>query len=97
METWSLEQTMTPVNQVATSPDTTGLSVRIWIARAAGGLAAAGGFKYGYSFGDQLGGLLLGIAMGLNAALFCLFMANGFTGFLARHASPTSEKSSHAP
>jgi hypothetical protein len=48
-----------------------------WILYAAAGLV---GLKYGYDFGDQISGNLLGIVLGLNSAAFGIFFTQAFIG-----------------
>ncbi len=58
------------------------------------------GFKYGFDFGAEVSGVLLGLAVGLNAAVFCYFMAASFPSLLPgkRRARPTlpAESTRHA-
>jgi hypothetical protein len=42
------------------------------------------GLKYGYDAGVQMSGTLLGVVMGLNAAVFCALMAAAALSFLSR-------------
>lgn len=48
-----------------------------WILYAVAGLV---GLKYGYDFGDQISGKLLGFVLGLNSAAFGIFFTQAFVG-----------------
>ena len=43
--------------------------VLLWAAYA---LAAIAGARWGFGFGDQVGGVLLGVVAALNCAVFCM-------------------------
>lgn len=47
-----------------------------WLVWAVGSLAALGGVKYGFEFGEQVAGFWLGLLMGLNGGVFCGLMAS---------------------
>jgi hypothetical protein len=48
-----------------------------WLLYAFAGLV---GLKYGYDFGDQISGKLLGFVLGLNSAAFGIFFTQAFIG-----------------
>jgi hypothetical protein len=72
-------------------------SVRLWV-RAVCSLAGLVGVAYGYDFGHRVGGMLLGLVMALNAAVFFPIVLSGVIEPLLRLLQPrASDRNAKRP
>lgn len=58
-----------------------------WVATLLAIAAALAGAKFGFDFGNRLGGLWFGALLALNSAVFCSIMAGGLADRLLRWRS----------